>query len=103
MLLQALLKKSMPLGHITSIKQLTELKLMPAPAGDARPANATSFQPGNDAPFICPVTELPLNGRFRAVVLRPSGLVVSERALKEVSRLKTHSLAIYDTCMSIRA
>ncbi len=84
---QALLKKSMPkaLGHITSIKQLTELKLTPAPAGDARPADATSFQPGNDAPFICPVTELPLNGRFRAFVLRPSGLVVSERAIKEVS------------------
>ena len=84
--MQALLKKSMPkaLGHITSLKQLIELKLTPAPAGGAKAATATTFQPGNDAPFVCPITELPLNGRFRAVVLRPNGLVVSERALKEV-------------------
>lgn len=87
MLTQALLKKSMPkaLGHITSLKQLTELQLTPAPAGGSRPVDSTSFQPGNDAPFICPITDLPLNGRFRAFVLQPSGLVVSERAIKEVS------------------
>lgn len=83
---QALLKKSMPkaLGHITSLKQLTELQLTPAPAGGSRPVDSTSFQPGNDAPFICPITEVPLNGRFRAFVLQPSRLVVSERAIKEV-------------------
>ena len=86
------------LGHITSIKQLTELKLTPAPAGGARPADATSFQPGNDAPFICPVTELPLNGRFRAFVLRPSGLVVSERAIKEVSM---EWLALLKQCLTM--
>ncbi|KAK9868399.1 hypothetical protein WJX84_009405 [Apatococcus fuscideae] len=88
-IIQALLKKSMPkaLGHITSLKQLIELKLTPAPAGGAKAATATTFQPGNDAPFVCPITELPLNGRFRAVVLRPSGLVVSERALKEMPEL----------------
>ncbi|KAK9844802.1 hypothetical protein WJX74_007036 [Apatococcus lobatus] len=87
--IQALLKKSMPkaLGHITSLKQLTELKLTPAPEGGSKPVDSTSFQPGNDAPFICPITEVPLNGRFRAFVLRPSGLVVSERAVKEMPQL----------------
>lgn len=77
---QALLSKAMPrpLGHITSLKCVTELKL--EAASDSGGAGS-----GTDgARFACPVTGQALNGKARFVVLRRTGHVVSERALKEV-------------------
>ena len=38
----------------------------------------------NGADFQCPLTGLPMNGRYRFFAFRSSGLVVSEKALKEV-------------------
>lgn len=38
----------------------------------------------NGADFMCPLTGLPMNGRYRFFAFRRSGLVVSEKALKEV-------------------
>ena len=43
-----------------------------------------NFQPSNNAQFVCPITGQELNGRFRFLVLRNSGDVVSERAIKQV-------------------
>ncbi|MEW5299104.1 MAG: hypothetical protein WDW36_002150 [Sanguina aurantia] len=43
-----------------------------------------SMGPSNDADFICPVSGVDFNGRYRFVVFRPTGAVVSEKALKEV-------------------
>lgn len=43
-----------------------------------------NFQPSNEAQFVCPVTGQQLNGRFRFSVLRNTGHVISNRALKEV-------------------
>jgi len=43
-----------------------------------------NFQPSNNAHFVCPITGQELNGRFRFSVLRSTGDVVSERAIKQV-------------------
>lgn len=43
-----------------------------------------NFQPSNEAQFVCPVTGQELNGRFRFSVLKCTGHVISERALKQV-------------------
>lgn len=71
-----------PLAHISSLKHLIDLKLERNPnfkAGSAPDAGAAP-----ESRFHCPVTGLDFNGRFRFVVLRPSGHVVSERAIKQV-------------------
>ena len=48
-------------------------------------ATAGDFQLANGADFACPLTGLPMNGRYRFSVLRSTGHVLSEKALKEVS------------------
>lgn len=47
-------------------------------------ATAGDFQLANGADFACPLTGLPMNGRYRFSVLRSTGHVLSEKALKEV-------------------
>ena len=50
-------------------------------------ANVTTqgnFQPSNEAQFVCPITGQELNGRFRFSVLKCTGHVISERAIKQV-------------------
>ncbi|KXZ45541.1 hypothetical protein GPECTOR_53g127 [Gonium pectorale] len=93
-LIQRLLDKTLPAGltHITGLRSVTEVKLHrsssagpSAVAGGSKgAATQTSFQPSNDAEFSCPVTGATFNGRYRFVVLKPSGVVVSEKAIKEV-------------------
>jgi Rtf2 RING-finger len=84
----ALLNKSLPpgLAHITGLKSLIPLKFTPAPNRSSLPKSASqsTFQPNNEAQFQCPITGQEVNGRFKFVVFRASGLVVSERALAEV-------------------
>ncbi|KAG2493539.1 hypothetical protein HYH03_008353 [Edaphochlamys debaryana] len=87
-LIQRLLDKTLPptLSHITGLRSVTEVKLHRAATSSAPKAAAsqTSFQPSNDSDFACPISGAALNGRYKFVVLRPSGLVVSEKAVKEV-------------------
>ncbi|PNH09106.1 hypothetical protein TSOC_004289 [Tetrabaena socialis] len=95
-LIQRLLDKSLPpaLAHITGLRSVTEVKLhrTERPAGGAgngsgngsNGASQVSYQPSNDSPFSCPVTGAALNGRAKFVLLRPGGLLVSEKAVKEV-------------------
>lgn len=82
---QALVTKSMPKGlaHITSLKHVTELKLEEAPKGGA---GGGTDGGGGAVRFACPVTGQAFNGKYKFVVLRKSGHVLSERALKEVRR-----------------
>jgi len=47
-------------------------------SGKSRSSSSTT------ADFQCPVTGLELNGRFPFVIHRPSGVVISDRALREV-------------------
>ena len=57
---------------------------------DAGTANVTTqgnFQPSNEAQFVCPITGQELNGRFRFSVLKCTGHVISERAIKQVRLL----------------
>jgi len=98
-LLGALLARSLPdaLSHVAGLRSVVELKLARAPAaagngganGGAKSMTAPArgqadFQPSNASDFQCPITGLEFNGRFRFSAHRPTGHVVSERALKEV-------------------
>jgi hypothetical protein len=73
-------------SHIESLKDVMTLRLTQGGARnhDSEAADATDFRDATHVRFLCPVTELPMNGRHRFVALRPSGVVVAERALKQV-------------------
>jgi Rtf2 RING-finger len=86
---QALMDKNIPkaLAHITSLKHVIDLHLTRADLrarGRSTVATSNNFQPGNDAEFVCPITGLEMNGKYRFVVLQRSGHVISEKALKQV-------------------
>lgn len=96
-LVHALLSKTLPpaLAHISSLKSVTTLKLdaIPSRAGSHASAGPGpgSRSSGNGvssscdlAVFQCPVTGLEMNGRFGFVIHKPTGVVLSERALREV-------------------
>lgn len=90
-LVHALLNKTMPaaLSHISSLKSVVNLKLEPAHKSNgsgSSKANGSKANGGSSsdaADFQCPVTGLELNGRFPFVIHRPTGQVLSERALRE--------------------
>ena len=75
-------------SHIESLKDVTTLQLTQGGARNHHDtdaaADATDFRDATHVRFVCPVTEVPMNGRHRFVALRPSGVVVAERALKQV-------------------
>ena len=72
-LITAMLTKTLPpeLSHINGLKSLLNLKLEIAP------------NPGGQVRFTCPVTDADATGKIKFVAIRPSGLVVSDRALRE--------------------
>ena len=87
------------LEHVAGLKSLTTLKLHrnardknDSKATTARSfdtierkpnVDASSFRLAVEAKFSCPVSGLDLNGKTKFFALAPSGLVVSERALRE--------------------
>lgn len=92
-LVHALLNKTMPaaMAHIASLKNVVNLQLDPIPrtasnsAAGPGPSSSRNSKAGSDsAEFQCPVTGLELNGRFPFSIHRASGVVLSERALREV-------------------
>lgn len=98
-LVHALLNKTLPpaLAHISSLKSVTTLKLDPiiranshAAAGPGPGSSNGNGRAGKSssssdlAVFQCPVTGLEMNGRVQFVIHRPTGQVLSERALREV-------------------
>lgn len=99
-LVHALLNKTLPpaLAHITSLKAVTTLKLDAIPSRASShasagpgPGSSRSNGAGNGvssscdlAVFQCPVTGMEMNGRFGFVIHKPTGVVLSERALREV-------------------
>ena len=70
--------------HIKSLKALHDATLHANPAH--RNAAHLKGQSDEDAepPFYCPVANLPLNGRYPFVLIKSTGNVVSQRALKQV-------------------
>ena len=80
------------LEHVAGLKSLTTLKLHRDDAGTARRTaalgtkpnvDASSFRLAVEATFSCPVSGLAMNGKTKFFALAPSGLVVSDRALRE--------------------
>lgn len=70
--------------HIEKLKDVAELQLTDNPSFD-KDKHAVGDGMYNDAlvsPWICPVTGLEMNGRFKFVFAFPTGKVVAERALK---------------------
>jgi hypothetical protein len=96
--------------HVTGLRSLTDVKLALAvdvrggareeAAGEGaaaaaaaaaagappRPPPAASADAADAVLFACPVTGAPMNGRFRFYLHKPSGVVLSERALREAPR-----------------
>lgn len=87
--LEALLAKAeKPLderfSHIRSMKDLHAVQLHKNTAYTASATSVETAETGDaplDAPYQCPVTKLPFNGRHAFYLVRPTGHVVSERAL----------------------
>ena len=83
------------LEHVSGLKALTTLKLHRAqrsanadptrdePSGTKQTTDSSSFRLAVEAKFSCPVTGLDANGKTKFFALAPSGLVVSDRALRE--------------------
>lgn len=63
--------------HLSSLKHVTPATLTLADEGEGGDEPADPAAPR----FVCPITGAPMAGRARFVLLRPSGLVVAERAL----------------------
>lgn len=76
------------LEHVTGMKALLTLKLhRNAGLGDKEKkkesVNAANCRLDAEAKFSCPVSGLDFNGKTKFFALSPSGLVVSERALRD--------------------
>lgn len=71
------------ISHIKSLKDVKELRLKEKP--DFNTAHqATSGNEQFKAQFVCPISGLDVNGRYKFYYLWTCGCVFSERALKEV-------------------
>jgi hypothetical protein len=75
-------------NHITSLKLMTDLKLMENPAARESSPQTTlqtaTIDHATIAPFICPITMKEMNGKSRFIFLTNCGCVMSEQALKNV-------------------
>lgn len=77
--------------HITGMKALLTCKLEKRRGGTngsgeekTASVNARNFRCGTtEAVFACPITGLDFNGKTKFVVMRPSGVVVADKALRE--------------------
>ena len=99
--LSGLVARSLPpaLAHISSIRHVFDARMTEIESGaregegegagggggEREGASGGKAPSGSDAlapRFCCPITGIHLNGRNRFLLLRPSGLVVSERAVR---------------------
>ena len=75
--------------HIKTLKDVKELQLTDNPAYNRNTkANTTGGEGFIDrqiSPYICPITGLEMNGRFKFIFDWTNGKVISERALKIVN------------------
>jgi hypothetical protein len=87
--IEHLLAKTLPphLTHIRSLKNLHDATLHANPAYVPTSGHVQGAE-DDDPPFYCPISMLPMNGRYPFVYIQPTGHVVSQRAFKQVgSRL----------------
>jgi len=79
--------------HIEKLKDVVELKLTTNPAYDAAKQAVGDFGYSDllISPWICPITGLEMNGRFKFVFAFSSGKVIAERAVKVMSQDPTEA------------
>lgn len=97
-LIERIIEKKVPkeFKHIKGIKDMKTLEFCPNPAFDNGKAvsDAKKYWSGSTSGrFICPVTRIEFNGRHRFCVVWPSGVVLSERCLKEIPRKELFEFA----------
>jgi len=75
-------------GHIEKLKDIVELHLTPNPAYDGKKTSVGDgmYVDRLVSPWICPITGLEMNGRFKFVFPWSSGRVVAERAIKMLQK-----------------
>lgn len=80
--------------HLRSLKDLKQLNLTKnEEAGKSKAVDGMCYLDLLVSDFICPVTGLEMNGRYKFCVLWTCGCVLSERALKEVPSDVCHKCA----------
>eukprot|EP00123_Amoebidium_parasiticum_P014043 comp22295_c1_seq1/m.33065 comp22295_c1_seq1/g.33065 ORF comp22295_c1_seq1/g.33065 comp22295_c1_seq1/m.33065 type:complete len:270 (-) comp22295_c1_seq1:461-1270(-) len=71
--------------HIKGMKDIVTLKLHRNPAFSSESATARGgSSDANACPFMCPITDLPMNGHYKFAYLKRCGCVFSEKALREI-------------------
>ncbi|TRY61444.1 hypothetical protein TCAL_06247 [Tigriopus californicus] len=74
-------------NHIKSIKDVKDLELVENPSYENRnPSKGDNYIDSSIAPWICPMTGIEMNGRFKFVFDWKTGKVLSEKANKLVKR-----------------
>ncbi|XP_068251061.1 replication termination factor 2-like [Palaemon carinicauda] len=79
------------ISHIKGLKDFKELNLTPNPGYQRRGADlGDAYNDNQTAEYICPVTSLEMNGKYRFSFIWSCGCVLSERSLKEVKSEVCH-------------
>ena len=81
--------------HIKTLKDVKTLNLTNNPAFDRDASKNEGDVDEGRSPYICPVTGLEMNGKFKFCFLWQCGCVVSERALKEIKGYVSMSFSIF--------
>lgn len=84
---QSSISSSSSVSHIKSLKDVKELKLKEKPDFD-KSHQASSGSEQFKAQFVCPISGLDVNGKYKFFYILTCGCVISERALKEVPNEK---------------
>lgn len=79
--------------HIRNLKDVKELNLTPNPSFKAlkdRKGDAFVYGDKHEAAYICPVTGLEMNGKYKFFFLFHCGCAMTERSIKEVHTDQCH-------------
>ncbi|XP_074599579.1 replication termination factor 2 [Brevipalpus obovatus] len=76
--------------HIRGLRDVKELNLTVKPGFEEKPIEGGVAPDTYDSPYICPVTTLEMNGKYKFCFIWSCGCVLSERALKEVKSETCH-------------
>jgi len=84
--------------HIEKLKDIVELQLTPNPAYNASKQSVGDgmYNDALIAPWICPITGLEMNGRFKFVFVFTTGKVIAERAVKVLQKDPTEAQSYKD-------
>ncbi|XP_072045981.1 replication termination factor 2-like [Amphiura filiformis] len=81
--------------HIRSLKDVRVLTLTENPAyGKRKVDKGDAYVDTHEAPFICPVTGIEMNGLYKFCYLWTCGCAMSEKALKEVKSAVCHKCGV---------